>query len=1012
MHKRFSYILIPLIALGILLAPISPVFQKNNDGNLVAGVGMNEANATGQWSTDLTADFTANVTANVDSGSAGVTITAIIQSKTAGDYSNIGKQNGIVMSQGVNSDSPFILEVSEENNFTGVIQEESINWKTLGYINDGSNSVKPDPSVIDDTKASTITLHKTYGDLSDYGGEPLYARLIMENWSITDSYTSDTVNATDITKPSAATFQVSKNGTTTDNTNMTNSKIFEFGCGVTSMEKVEGCVAGLSYLVFELSSWIAHGMGIFLDFFVYYSTNSTSYTNDFVTQAFAAVRDIANIFFIIALLYVAIKTILDISVSNSKKIIGTIVIVALLINFSLFFTQVIIDSTNILAKVFYNQTTAVDETGKPLPAGAGGQKSISIGLIDKFNPQKILSAGTGGNAQSFYNTTGNKGYYIFISLLASFIVLYAAYVFLMVGLLFVGRVVALWLSMIFAPLAFASYTMPFNIPGFGHKDWWDMLLKNAFLAPIFIFFLYMIVMFAKFLPTIVSYNTNSPDTMQQIMSIVIPFAILVILLMQAKKIAVEFSGEIGKGITGMVKAVGGFVGGAALGATAMVGSGVVGGISSRIAKSNTLIEASEKKGLGGWAARRALGTANTGAKATFDLRKTGVGGALGKGMGMNFQSAKGIGLGTKEGGYKGETERRNKKNMEEFETHKTTMTNDQVKDWAKENDKKDADGNLFTTSEQLNNYRMKNFNDNIGKTGLISSMAYTAVNAGDAAIGLGQTAGLGKVGLGGQTIEQKAVENLKAAGKNTTDPTYQKDLTVETEKIRDSRAQTAKLVIGGTIAAISGGAGAGIGAGLLGGGVTGGIIGGAVGVGLVGGEAMKLEEESRLSRASMGKQIRTLENLETRISELTKSLDGYNDLLEKGNDILKDDDGQPIKSAFVTGDKERGFEVDQTKVEEALANLAVIGKREDLKLKKLIEDGGDTREVELKLIQNVTETAKLNRLKTAVKDMNGVKNQLYTANKDKKMETTPTKKDSGSTSKPSTPPPATQAATK
>jgi hypothetical protein len=39
-------ILFGIVILGILLAPISPIFQKNNDGNLVAGVGVNEARAT------------------------------------------------------------------------------------------------------------------------------------------------------------------------------------------------------------------------------------------------------------------------------------------------------------------------------------------------------------------------------------------------------------------------------------------------------------------------------------------------------------------------------------------------------------------------------------------------------------------------------------------------------------------------------------------------------------------------------------------------------------------------------------------------------------------------------------------------------------------------------------------------------------------------------------------------------------------------------------------------------
>ncbi|PIZ86922.1 hypothetical protein COX93_02795, partial [Candidatus Nomurabacteria bacterium CG_4_10_14_0_2_um_filter_30_12] len=229
----------------------------------------------------------------------------------------------------------------------------------------------------------------------------------------------------------------------------------DFGCSIIPF-KIGGCIlAGLDF-VWQASALIGRLAGHFLDFFVYYATNSSSYSNIFVEKAWSAVRDVANIFFIVALLYVAIKTILSLNVTDNKKLIGYVIIIALIINFSLFTTKVVIDGSNILAKIFYNNivskdatTTNADGTLKDSEAGTEGQKSISVGLIRLFNPQNIVM-------EAYKNVNLGLGYAIFIILLLIAITLYTAYIFFSVAILFVARVISLWISMIFSPLAFAS----------------------------------------------------------------------------------------------------------------------------------------------------------------------------------------------------------------------------------------------------------------------------------------------------------------------------------------------------------------------------------------------------------------------------------------------------------------------------------------------------------------------------------------------------------------------------
>ena len=433
-----------------------------------------------------------------------------------------------------------------------------------------------------------------------------------------------------------------------------------FDCGIFN---IQGCVAQVLYSLVTAVSWIPMIAGYFLDFFVYYSTNSSSYTNEFVSQGWGAVRDIANIFFIIALLYVAIKTILGLNVTDNKKIVGAVIIIGLIINFSLFTTKVVIDGSNILAKIFYNNITSVDESGKALPAGSEGQKSISVGLVSKFKPQQLVMA----------TYERGIGYFLFLMILLIIVFLYSAYIFFSVALLFVARVVSLWIAMIFSPLAFVSYAVPFEIPGFGHKEWWKNLLENAFLAPIFTFMLYLIVLFTEFLKTISYKSTTDLSTleniMQNLMSVLIPFIILMFLLRQAKNIAVKYSGEMGAAIMKGAQMVGGLALGAATGGVAMAARGTVGKLGTKLASSEWAIKRAKAGKMGVMTFGSTLG------RASFDARGIKI-----AGKGLADTGLTNVGK-AKEGGFE--------KKMEDQETKRRQRAADLDKIVERSKSKKD-----------------------------------------------------------------------------------------------------------------------------------------------------------------------------------------------------------------------------------------------------------------------------------------------------------------------------------
>lgn len=387
-----------------------------------------------------------------------------------------------------------------------------------------------------------------------------------------------------------------------DNTTVVSSTIIKTvspdavlpACNVTSGSGVVGCFGYLIYYaLFIPTSYLFALAGQFFDWTFSYSVSDAAYRSPFVVEGWGLIRDFCNIFFIFVLLYVAFSTILQIHGFNTKGMIINVVIIGLLMNFSLFAAQVIIDTSNILARVFYNSDAIkITEGGKngssTEAVGVNGEVPLSAAIVNKVNPQNIIINGAQGvkvedkvSGEQVNDATVNSGRlgggaFILITLLAIAVNVVGMMVFLSVGLVFVARVIGLWVAMIFVPLAFFSYTVPSmqSMSMAGWKNWWPETLKLAFLAPVFIFFIYLIL---KFLETGLSLiNADSKSGTAFFIATIVPFAFIMILLLKAKDIAKDMSGKLGQSITGAVATVGGLaLGGAALGA-AVAGRTIIG----------------------------------------------------------------------------------------------------------------------------------------------------------------------------------------------------------------------------------------------------------------------------------------------------------------------------------------------------------------------------------------------------------------------------------------------------
>ncbi|MDD5720943.1 MAG: hypothetical protein PHT16_00640 [Candidatus Pacebacteria bacterium] len=439
----------------------------------------------------------------------------------------------------------------------------------------------------------------------------------------------------------------------------------EESCGIIGSSSVAGCTKALFYyIVYTPSSVFLTIAAKFFNALIKIALDSEMISGStFISTAWGVVRDLSNIFFILILLYIAIKLILGLGGSEVKKMIANVIIMALLINFSMFFTKVIIDTSNILALIFYNKldvTYKDPNTGQPATRPdtptTPGEKEISGAMYGSFDVTTKLN-----NSVFWEDVRGGTdhvpvGTMIGIICIAAGIMLFAAYAFFVSGVAFVARLIELWILIIFSPFAFMSFTVP-KLAGtdyIGWDGWFKRLLKVSFMAPIFMFFIYLIFLLLEppgLFGNITAQAKASQTWVQTLLFTLIPAMVIMVLLLRATKYAKEGSGAIGEMVFKGAKIVGGLALGGAIGGAAFAGRNVIGGGGGYLANK----AASGMNKLGGKLENKygrsfginkvASGLTSVGTRAqkgSFDLR--GIPGAS-KAIGMAGLTA-GVGIGS------------------------------------------------------------------------------------------------------------------------------------------------------------------------------------------------------------------------------------------------------------------------------------------------------------------------------------------------------------------------------
>lgn len=206
----------------------------------------------------------------------------------------------------------------------------------------------------------------------------------------------------------------------------------------------------------------------FLRFFISIAAYNNYIDVDVVQLGWIMIRDVANMFFVVALLVIAFGTILGIEEYEWKKNLVKLILAAILINFSNLIAQLIIDIAHVFTITFLNAIAAT----------AGGNL-INMFKLDQIT-QMVGAAGDSGDfrmemAAGAIAATG-------FAVLAAVAMGSYAYVMMV-------RVVVLWGLIILAPGAYILGVLP-KTKAYADR-WWSEFGKHVVVAPVMVFFLWL-----------------------------------------------------------------------------------------------------------------------------------------------------------------------------------------------------------------------------------------------------------------------------------------------------------------------------------------------------------------------------------------------------------------------------------------------------------------------------------------------------------------------------------------
>ena len=278
--------------------------------------------------------------------------------------------------------------------------------------------------------------------------------------------------------------------------------------------------------------------------------------NDFinspaVSKGWIIIRDICNMFFIVILLIIAFCTVLRIERYSYKRLLGQLVMAAVLVNFSKLICGFLIDFSQIITLTFVNA----------FKDAAEGNFVQMLGLTQILQLSKDISN---------ISTMEVIGSYI----LGLIMTIVALVVVTIITLIFLFRIIVLWFLVLLSPLVFLANVLPRGQSYAG--QWWEKFTNQLIVGPALAFMLWLSLAVVQdksgdLSTTMVDMNGEGGQKMtealsagaseigkpQYMLNFIIGIAMLMGSLMIAQQLGVAGSQLAGKAMSGLQGAAAG-----------------------------------------------------------------------------------------------------------------------------------------------------------------------------------------------------------------------------------------------------------------------------------------------------------------------------------------------------------------------------------------------------------------------------------------------------------------------
>jgi hypothetical protein len=278
-----------------------------------------------------------------------------------------------------------------------------------------------------------------------------------------------------------------------------------------------------------------------------------------ITEGWVVVRDLCNMFFLLVLLFIAFCTILQVEKYHAKKTLLTLIIIALLINFSKPIAVFIFDGSQLLMNLFL-----IKIQGNAFGSMIGNASNIA----------KTLERNVIANYSRSYTDIAS---YLFSIV---FVFMFAVCIFCLAIFLII-RLIAVWMLIILSPMGFFAAT----VPDFKKlsSSWWDALFKYSYFGPAAAFFIWLS---GKLATAITNGNSNIIKaansvkgtgiiaTLFEKMTNFLPFIAILVFLYASLIMAQQFGIQFAKAVTDRAGKI--FKGAGKLGGAGLLAAGTFG----------------------------------------------------------------------------------------------------------------------------------------------------------------------------------------------------------------------------------------------------------------------------------------------------------------------------------------------------------------------------------------------------------------------------------------------------